>query len=334
MEAIIAVLLINSANSVICRKLVLGSDDEILTPLFEKNDVSIAVSASHDHSRSSKSKKSHSSKSRRTSRTGHDYKSLNSHLKMNLDLPSIQSSSGSDSQQSLKEFGSVPLESSLIQANKAQESKITVKNVQEKVNFNIPFVSVNPEDLEVVVIKQVPKKVIAPGPIITGGRKVTVKPGAVIVSKVQAGVVISGRGSTIPPGTIVGTAANIDTPSVIPALAEIPFSESCNDLGSTNNENKQTVNLIISSTVLNKPEQSGKQKKVHALEEYTIYSLKHENDYSGPKIDLSNNITVEYVNSVLIPYFKSGKILDRKSAYSVTITRTKIQFITVLLDFL
>lgn len=309
----------------------MGSDDEVLMPLFDNNDVSIAVSASHDHSRSSaskSSKKSRTSKySRKSSRTAQVDYGLKSHLKMNLDLPSIQSRSGfssQQSQQSLKEFENFPLSLPSFQSNLTEDSKLTVKNVQEKVDFNIPFDIITPEDIEVVVVKQVKAQVskntvAAPGTIITA-RKATVQPGTVIVSKAQPGVVLTGKAATVSPGTIVGIADSARNPSVISTFAEIPFSSSSDDCNYPKFDSKPSENKQPTNSNLNRPDTfAGKHKRIHALEEYTIYSLKHDNDYAGPKIDLMINITVEYVSSVLIPYFKSGKILDRKSAYSVRI---------------
>lgn len=291
---------LNNASPIFCKKMILGSDDEVLTPLFEKNDVSIAVSTSHNHNSlsSSNSKRTHSSKSRKKSRNAIDNHNIKSHLKMNLDLPSIKT-------------------------NLAKESMpTTVENVLERLDFNIPFDGVNQEDIEFTSLKQLPtKNGIAPGTIIADTKKATVQPGIVIVSKAQPGVVIVGKGPTVPPGTIVGIADTAKNPNVISAFAELPFSDSSDDFVSSSldlkiNEYKPPSNTIMAPI---RPDLIGRQKKIHALEEYTIHSLKHENDYFGPKIDLENNITVEYVNSVLIPFFKTGKTLDRKSAYSVTI---------------
>ena len=86
---------------------------------------------------------------------------------------------------------------------------------------------------------------------------------------------------------------------------------------SEHKENKLPVNPTTSAQVINKPAPMAKHKKIRSLEEHTIQAMAYDHSYNGPKIDLKFNITAEFVNSTLIPYFKSGKNLDRKSAYSV-----------------
>ena len=83
------------------------------------------------------------------------------------------------------------------------------------------------------------------------------------------------------------------------------------DSKSRSSENKLPINSINSAP------KTPKQKKIRALEEYTIDAMTYESGYNGPKIDLTSNITTEFINSTLIPYFKSGMTLDRKSAFSV-----------------
>lgn len=406
---LICVLFSHHVKPIIYNHLVIGSDDEVLTPIFEKNDVEIAVSASHDTSRSSKSKKHrNSSRKSRYSKSAFDPNSL---LKLNLDLPSIQSNPVKP-----KSLFEAPIEKTKIEdvskvevedpkANLGKEKKSVIKNVQEKFNFNLPFADVDPEDFEIAITKPAEfktaelKSAVNPGTIIAG-KPNAIQPGTVIASKpnsIQSGVVIAGKPATIPPGTIVASSEKSNNPSSITALAELPFDTSLDEsdikslvnvaktaplppgtvittapgtvitsserrssnpgqlkliaelpFGSSSDdsekplyesnikdvkpqvsenksqanvsehkENKLPVNPTTSAQVINKPAPMAKHKKIRSLEEHTIQAMAYDHSYNGPKIDLKFNITAEFVNSTLIPYFKSGKNLDRKSAYSV-----------------
>lgn len=407
---LIFVLFSNHVKPIIYNHLVIGSDDEVLTPIFEKNDVEIAASASHDTSRSSKAKKHRNSSSRKSrySKSAFDPNSL---LKLNLDLPSIQSNPVKSKPQfeapmekaKIEEVSKVDAEDP--KANSSKEKKLLIKNVQEKINFNLPFADVDTEDFEIAITKPAEFKTAELKSAVNPGTSIackpnTIQPGTVIAGKpssIQSGVVIAGKPATIPPGTIVTSSEKSNNPSSITALAELPFdiilvesdikslvnaaktaplapgtvittapgtvitsserrssnpgqlkliaehpfgsssdesekplyesnfkeakpqvSENKSQANiSENKENKLPVNPTTSAPVINKPAPMAKHKKIRSLEEHTIQAMAYDLSYIGPKIDLKFNITAEFVNSTLIPYFKSGKNLDRKSAYSV-----------------
>lgn len=71
-------------------------------------------------------------------------------------------------------------------------------------------------------------------------------------------------------------------------------------------------------TVIKPQARNSRSKKVKALEKDAIESLEFELGYNGPRIDLHSNITIPFVKDTLIPFFKSGGLLDRKSAFSVS----------------
>ena len=426
LSLILAVLLINNVKSVIYNKLVFGSDDEILTPLFEPSDVKIAVSASHDHSRSSsKTKTIRKSKSSRTSKINFDAYGRNSLTKMNLDLPSIDSSNRQKPSEETIKFS---LDLPSIQWSKKEEEKLSVKSVQENINFNIPFTNAVNEDHEQEIDKPELKSLILSRPEfkssiapksemknfsaskpeiksnsfsarLSAGRQSLIRPGTVIANMAPSGVIITGKPATVSAGTILATAESVNNPSPITDLAEIPFGSSSDkdekqlygrsfdgsvkiienmthnvisdsnmktneiktlnvigDSNTTTNEQKPAI-IFIDSNIMNKenntlnatdssdeknneispsiesplslnmPVAVTKQKKIKALEENTINTMQHDLNYDGPKIDLKVNITVDFVNSTLIPFFKSGKILDRKSAYSVIEKASRRKFL-------
>jgi hypothetical protein len=59
-------------------------------------------------------------------------------------------------------------------------------------------------------------------------------------------------------------------------------------------------------------------KKIRSLDESAIELLEFESNYTGPRIDLQTGLTISFVKDTLVPFFKSGGQLDRKSAYSVS----------------
>ncbi len=96
--------------------------------------------------------------------------------------------------------------------------------------------------------------------------------------------------------------------------AVIPVDEKSvqlNEVSVSSDLNIPLANQNPTSAPLNKP------KKLRSLEESLIEILEFEPSYTGPRIDLQFNVTMTFVKDTLIPYFKSGGLLDRKSAYSV-----------------
>lgn len=314
LEIIIGTLLfLNSVKPIIYSKLVIGSDDEVLTPIFEKNDVEIAADSSHDPSRLSKKRTSKSShRISRASRLFHYEHGSDSFLKTNLDPSDSQNSVNSSPHPSISKLHASASSGDVVNVPKFSldlpsiKSNLDIrqsliKNVPESADFNVSSILIESKDIEQMSDRKAPI-------LNNSGKQSTLKPGTVIVSiseSVQSGSINSGK---------LGTITTTDNNKLENSLADQSSNNASLD------ENKLPINSIniTAPSSLNRPTPPAiKHKRVRALEEYTICSMHYDYWYNGPRIDLKTNITVEFINSTLIPYFKSGKILDRKSAYSV-----------------
>lgn len=163
---------------------------------------------------------------------------------------------------------------------------------------------------------------IKPGSVIVDvSKNSSLKPGTVIVDgtrnhtiKLESSTVDEVQFNGIKPGTIITSGHdnyNVHE-SNKPLIDEQQQSRESENLKPEFNQNISSPNTITGYI----PTQT-KQKSLRSLDEYSIESLAFDPSYLGPKIDLDTEIDVQFVSSILIPYFKSGKLLDRKSSYSV-----------------
>lgn len=60
-------------------------------------------------------------------------------------------------------------------------------------------------------------------------------------------------------------------------------------------------------------------KKIKYLDEYVLQALEFDPAYQGPRIDMKADINITFVKDTLIPFFKAGGLLDRKTAYTVIV---------------
>lgn len=78
-------------------------------------------------------------------------------------------------------------------------------------------------------------------------------------------------------------------------------------------------------TILSDPAPSIKlPKKIKYLDEYVLQALDFDPTYQGPRIDMKADINITFVKDTLIPFFKAGGLLDRKTAYTVRKWEEKI----------
>ena len=277
---------------------IVASDDEVLQPLHEKEE---------GDSNTGKPIISQQNPTRRSRKSGG--KNRRSHpidefsfLKMNLDLPSINSnivSAGAAPKAQLI-FSS----SSSSSSNNAPlfEKKALIKKEINHViseNFDSPFGNEKIKDIDIVLFRPSVSNSVAPGTVIAtsssyqGSKTFNDKQNIPLVPAVSTGFDVPMIEST-----------NQSLPITVPQI-----------IGLTENA------LPCNSEVVNNKKPSilpPKMKKVRSLDEYSIEGLTFDHANPGPKIGLDTNITTSFINSILIPFFKSGKVLDRKSSYSVT----------------
>lgn len=264
---------------------IIASDDEVLQPLIEKDDddsnnYKQEISPQNPFRRSKRSK----SKTNKTSmkRRNIDDDDAFSFLKMNLDLPSINSNSVIyANNQTINNPNNLS-----INENPKQE-KLEVED-----NFDSPFGSEIIKEVDTVLFRN--HKVVSPG------------------------IIIASSSSSVAPGTVITSMG--DTQNTVPGVDgfnidfDLPIASS--QSGKVV-ENKLPANLDV---IINKTPTiivPAKIKKVRSLDEFTIDGLTFDPANRGPKINLDTNITTNFISTTLIPFFKSGKILDRKSSYSV-----------------
>lgn len=322
---------------------IVASDDEVLQPLFETDLATSELEKDYSIPKASKSKRLRSKRSLKQKDIDpqeFDEKLL---LKCAIDLPSykqIQTSSANsarastadnaDTQTPIKISLDLPsIQSSHIKAipgqqlynlNTEKKSNAVNLNVmnqktQERLSFNLPFDNVNPEDIEVVIFKPSNTTKAAPGTVITS-RKSVPAPGTVIATTKDK--------ATVPQNVPLNSIAEIPfTPSS--DEIQIPIFSSNSSLITKDDENR--IPAACNGTIANKPVDVPptvpKPRKIKILEESTIVSLEFNQSYTGPRIDMETEITTEFVSKILIPYFKSGKVLDRKSSFTVSAKRDR-----------
>jgi hypothetical protein len=259
---------------------IIGSDDEELKPLFKidgPQEVEIIGGRSLASGRRSKGSRKSSA------RISRNFDTSSSFYKVNLDLPKFQE---------------LPQEK-VIFSNNQVITEVPEKKFSSFGDF---------DDLAAISnLKQI------------SGDDVAILPGTVITSSTSA---------KIASGTIIASSANNVAPGTVIARLDVPESTKGNPI-STPLENKLIAepvlvspfndpiienNITINDSTSTKPAKTTRIKK---LDEEIIESLSFDTSYLGPKITLNSSVTNDYIKSTLIPYFKSGKILDKKSAYSV-----------------
>lgn len=310
---------------------IVASDDEVLHPLFEKKErdssnIKSAISCQNS-SRSSRNSKKGKKKSI-------PFDEGSSFLKMNLDLPSIISNSASITQKAAVlnqknpfSFSSSTKYGSSTSNVKSEATKERTQDLETLFNFNSPFGTEIAEDIDIVLFRKDVSKIIAPGALIALSSS-TVTPGTVISSSsssVTPGTVISSSSSSVTPGTVIIDSSNvIATKTVTHPLVgnhNIPIGV---DSPNFELENKIPCNVDFNDNKPPFPVLPPRVKKVRSLDEYSIEGLTFDSTIPGPKISLDTDITIDFISETLIPFFKSGKVLDRKSSYSVKVRKFKI----------
>lgn len=275
---------------------IVGSDDEVLHPLFEKEEVDVPNGNSKPAiSRQNPLRNSKSNKK------GNKKKPLsfddNSFLKMNLDLPSIISNSApgpSKSAGSNSRYG--PSSFNI-------KNELVKKEHESIGNFNSPFGNELVEDVDVVLYRKNVTNAIAPGTIITS------KP-----STLAPGTVIATSSPNLAPRTVIVDNSRISNSKLLDDKQNIPIGF---DAPTFERENKIPGNDEVFDDKTPLVPLPPRIKKVRSLDEYSIESISFDPMIPGPKIGLDTEITIDFVNNILIPFFKSGKVLDRKSSFSV-----------------
>ena len=292
---------------------IVGSDDEELQPLlYEKGESTEFISQTVTR-QSRTSRKSRKSRKSRLSRPDNEFNEFDQHallLKMNLNFTASQNIIQDERTHPVTlqpSFTKLSLDLPSIKSNVVRSSlraagspevdemkpeviiaSIDSQKTDERVLHKFPHSKINSEEIEVVIFQ-------------SNGTKVV--PGTVIASK-----------NKVPaPGTIITTIKNDKT---VPTSFPITLIDSSNLFSEDFNISILCPKLptvdFSTSTV-------SKHKKIKSLDEKSINTLDFDNSVTGPKINLDTEITSNFVSSVLVPFFKSGKVLDRKSTYVVII---------------
>ena len=278
----------NKSTSTILKEppTVSGSDDgEVFHPFIEKDHFLMNHSKRSTNSTSSKStnikrhRKSKISKGSGQSSIGDDSKLL----KMNLDLPSIQS----NSQSIFKPFYALEKKPEIIASSSS--SKIA-HAAQDDCPFKIPSSGEKLDD-NIVIFKMNTSDGIASGLATGATSNVGISPGTVIAS----------------PESSYSSSKLV---TMIPSPGSAPGNNQLLQ-GASSDENMAPLTNRIPAVPF------PKGKRIKSLDDETIEALEYDPSYTGPKINMGTNVTTDFVSSTLIPFFKSGKILDKKSAYSV-----------------
>ena len=294
---------------------IVGSDDEELQPLlYEKGESTEFISQTVTR-QSRTSRKSRKSRKSRLSRPDNEFNEFDQHallLKMNLNFTASQNII--QDERTHPSFTKLSLDLPSIKSNVARSSlraagspevaemkpeviiaSIDSQKTDERVLHKFPHSKINSEEIEVVIFQSHGTKVV---------------PGTVIASK-----------NKVPaPGTIITTIKNDKT---VPTSFPITLIDSSNLFSEDFNISILCPKLptvdFSTSTV-------SKHKKIKSLDEKSINTLDFDNSVTGPKINLDTEITSNFVSSVLVPFFKSGKVLDRKSTYVVIIHNGLIHY--------
>lgn len=279
---------------------IIGSDEEVLQSLHEKDDNSkfeksfmkMYTSINNEFSFSSPSKIRSNSVSFSSSSFGSmkgvrqskpQVESESFHYKMNLDLPSINANN-------LK-LQNKPSEFTL--SASPNNLKAALNETPQNTNFNNPFE--NGKDIDIVLFTR-PNSTIRNDSMLLNPQ-MPVNSGTVIVS-----LPINQKETNIAPGTVL-TAPNFK-PSIVPVS---------NDAFSLAKFGTPDVKLPQSSSCT----QPSKASKIKSLERPGIENMVFDPLYAGPRITIDSSVTTDFVYKILIPYFKAEKLLDRKSSYSV-----------------
>ena len=288
---------------------IVGSDDEELQPLlYEKGESTEFISQTV-------TRQSRTSRKSRLSRRDTGFNEFDQHallLKMNLNFTASQNII--QDERTHPSFTKLSLDLPSIKSNVARSSlraagspevaemkpeviiaSIDSQKTDERVLHKFPHSKINSEEIEVVIFQ-------------SNGTKVV--PGTIIASK-----------NKVPaPGTIITT---IKKDKTVPTAFPITLIDSSNSFSEDFNNSILCPKLptvdVSTSTV-------SKHKKIKSLDEKSINMLDFDNSVTGPKINLDTKITSEFVSSVLVPFFKSGKVLDRKSTYVVIIHNGLIHY--------
>lgn len=294
---------------------IVASDDEVLHPLFEKEEGDSSTIKPADSCQNSSRSSRNSKKEKKTTRLHTDEGS--SFLKMNLDLPSIMTNFASTPSNAvvLNQKISFAFNSSTNYGSSTSlaKSEASIEKTQDQEtigNFNSPFGNEIAEDIDVVLFRKNVSNAIAPGMIISSSSTHAIP-----------GTVISSSSSSAIPGTVI-----VDSSKIIASKPFTPPLDEKNniligfDSLTLEIENKIPCNVDLNNNKHPVPVLPPKGKRVKTLDEYSIEGLTFDNT-PGPKIGLDSEITIDFISKTLIPFFKSGKVLDRKSSYSVKLCK-------------
>ena len=286
---------------------IVGSDDEVLHPLFEKEEADAhtsnkpAISGQNPFRSPKTNKKEKGKKKKSLSIEDHSF------LKMNLDLPSIVSSSAStplkpaaSSQQNPSTATSLKYGSGMFNF----KNEVMKKDQELTGNFNSPFGNELVEDIDIVIFRNITTNPIVPGTVLASKQ-----------SSLAPGTVIASTSSTVQPGTVI-----VENSKIIASKASDEIQSNLNGFDAATFETGNKIsdndeNLDYKQPSISLPPTL---KKIRSLDEYSIESLSFDPMIPGPKIGLDTEISIDFINNILIPFFKSGKVLDRKSSFSVS----------------
>lgn len=272
---------------------IIGSDEEVLQPLHEKDDNSkfeksfmkMYTSINNEFSFSSPSKIRSNSVSFSSSSFGSmkGFRQSKPQVESDLDLPSIKANN-------LK-LQNKPSEFTL--SASPNNLKAALNETPQNTNFNNPFE--NDKDIDIVLFTR-PNSTIQNDSMLLNPQ-MPVNSGNVIFS-----LPINQKEPNIAPGTVL-TAPNFK-PNIVP-VSNDAFSFA--KFGTPDAKLPQSLSCT----------QPSKASKIKSLERPGIENMVFDPLYAGPRITIDSSVTTDFVYKILIPYFKAEKLLDRKSSYSV-----------------
>lgn len=274
---------------------IVGSDEEILHPFYEKED---RLNTEKTNLKFVRTIGEFSSPSKMKSASSSFSGSSNS-FKMNLDLPSMNNNLKATAKISGNNIFAMS-------SSNSNEKRETLHK-----HLNSPFGKDKDIDLDVVLFTS-PNTTTNP---------TIASSGTVIISSTT-----NERERQVAPGTII-TSFSIATEKDFESKFSVPIN---NDFSSTYSGSEHR--LPLPSKIINNDRNSvllcpqpHKTNKIKSLEKFEIENLTFDPSYLGPKITIDSSLTADFVYKILIPYFKSEKLLDRKSSYSVRIRTLKIK---------
>lgn len=290
---------------------IVGSDDEVLQPFFEldnnyskleKNNFKTDRISNSEFSFSSPTKMKSSSSSfisssGSSSMTKGSKQSESGHFKMNLDLPTININNNNN----LKVQSPKPSENIL--SAPSATLKAAFSDALQKINFNNPF-EIDKDIIDIDIVLFSPNSTIRNNAV-PMNPPTTILPGTVIVSHP---LIHEKENNNIAPGTVINAPKESELKVKVPVSTDVFSSfKSLPILKIIQNERNTAPSLT----------QPTKPSIIRSLERPEIENLVFDQLYAGPKITIDSSVTTDFVYKILIPYFKSEKLLDRKSSYSV-----------------